>query len=296
MDRKHVWLGLSLFILTGCYTRVRPEVDGLVCNSVNRPVDYLPPAFVQNAAPMLSASVSPLPKNNETTLRSGTPAPPQAAALNNVPPKIPNTVFDQLLQTSAQVAAQEGKVPKQGPNLLERLQIPPEMPGAGYPAIKLPDPSKVSPEVYKAAVAKYFPALPQIGQDPQPGPGPGGRPLTLGDLQRMGRANSPVLRQVAADVTAAQGAAKQAGAYANPYVGVQSATHSASGGPTYGILMGQTISTAGKKKLAEAAAIMDLENAQLAYQRAESDLMTSIRTGYFQVLVAQESMKANRAS
>jgi cobalt-zinc-cadmium efflux system outer membrane protein len=40
---------------------------------------------------------------------------------------------------------------------------------------------------------------------------------------------------------------------------------------------------------------MDLENAQLAYHRAETDLMASIRSGYFQVLVAQESMKASRA-
>src|SRR5215813_4552910 len=51
----------------------------------------------------------------------------------------------------------------------------------------------------------------------------------------------------------------------------------------------------GKKKLDEAAGIMDLEMAQLAYQRAESDLMSAIRSGYFAVLVAQESIKANRA-
>ncbi len=40
---------------------------------------------------------------------------------------------------------------------------------------------------------------------------------------------------------------------------------------------------------------MDLENAELAYKRAESDLMAAVRSGYFAVLVAQESIRANRA-
>jgi cobalt-zinc-cadmium efflux system outer membrane protein len=60
-------------------------------------------------------------------------------------------------------------------------------------------------------------------------------------------------------------------------------------------VFGQNISTAGKLKLARAAAYKDLENAQLAYRRAETDLMANVRAGYFSVLVAQESIRQNRA-
>src|SRR5262249_39571365 len=103
------------------------------------------------------------------------------------------------------------------------------------------------------------------------------------------------LRQAAADVLAARGAASQAGMYPNPIFGLQNASPSNSGGPTYGVIFGQTITTMGKKKLAEAAAIMDLENAQVAFRRAEADLMSSVRSGYFAVLVALEGIKASRA-
>src|SRR5262249_50085548 len=39
----------------------------------------------------------------------------------------------------------------------------------------------------------------------------------------------------------------------------------------------------------------DLDNARLAYRKAEADLATSVRTGYFAALVAQEGIRANRA-
>src|SRR5262249_28776511 len=48
-------------------------------------------------------------------------------------------------------------------------------------------------------------------------------------------------------------------------------------------------------KLARAAATMDLLNAELALRKAESDLATQVRTGYFAVLVAQENVKVTRA-
>ncbi|HWY86442.1 MAG TPA: TolC family protein, partial [Gemmataceae bacterium] len=262
MYRQHVWIGLGLLLLAGCYTRVRPEVDGLVCASVSRPVDLLP------EKPNISR------------------ADPEASYLPHDP--------DHLLPTSAQETKKEGAQPATPSTLVTRLQVPLGVPGANVAPIQLPN-HKTHPEEFKASVKKYFPPLPDIGPELQPKPGPAGRPMTLADLQEMARANSPLLRQAASDVTAAEGAAKQAGAYLNPIAGVQSATHSNSGGPTYGVIFGQTISTMGKKKLAEAAAIMDLENAKLAYHRAETDLMASIRSGYFAVLVAQENIKATRA-
>jgi cobalt-zinc-cadmium efflux system outer membrane protein len=246
MDSKYVWIGLSLLILAGCYTRVRPDVDGLVCTSAGRPVDLPTEA-------MITKSLIPTPE----------------------PKKDVDT-----------------KKPK---GLLERVQVSPDLPGGQFPEIKLPNPKSVPKAEFDAAVKKYFPPLRPIGPDPQPVPGPDGKPLTLADLQKLARENSPLLRQVAFDVAAAEGAAKQAGAYPNPTFGVESATHGPSGGPSYGVLLSQTIKTMGKTKLAQAAAIMDLENVQLAYHRAETDLMSSVRSFYFAVLVAQEAMKANRA-
>jgi cobalt-zinc-cadmium efflux system outer membrane protein len=154
---------------------------------------------------------------------------------------------------------------------------------------------KEDPAGYKAEVRKYFPPLAPLGPDPTPVPGPDGKPLSLADLQRIARSNSPLLRQAASDVKAFQGAALQAGAYPNPTVGVQSATRSNSGGPSYGFLVGQLIKTGGKPKLAQAVAIMDLETAQIAYHRAETDLLASVRSAYFAVLVAEESIRVNRA-
>jgi cobalt-zinc-cadmium efflux system outer membrane protein len=295
MNRKHIWLGLGLLILAGCYTRVRPEVDGLVCGSANRPVDFLPP---QPARPASSSQSDPdAPSMIAPASTSSMPAtsgfPPTSQSTVQFPGNSHGKSFDDLYLTSAQ---QPVKVvePKKIANLMERLKVLGDIPGGEVQPIKLPDP-KTDPEKFKAAVKKYFPPLPFIGPEQQPVQGPDGHPLTLADLQKIARANSPLLRQAASDVAAARGAAIQAGAYSNPTFGVESATHGPSGGPSYGFFLGQTITTMGKKKLAQAAAIMDLENAQIAYHRAETDLLAAVRGGYFQVLVAEESVRTNRA-
>ncbi len=267
MHGKHVWIGLGIFLAAGCYTRVRPEVDGLVCASVNRPVDRF----------------------------SGEPGVPLSVKSPTTDGDSPALKSDDIQLTSAQQSVGDAVSAKKITTLETRLQVPPGVPGSEVAPIRLPNPKSVTPEEFKAAVHKYFPPLPAIGPDPVVVTGPQGRPMTLADLQTLGRANSPLLRQAAADVAAAKGAAIQAGAYPNPTAGVQSATHGPSGGPSYGLLVGQTIKTMGKLKLAQAAATMDLENTQLAYRRAETDLMATIRSSYFAVLVAQESMRANRA-
>src|SRR5262249_5671651 len=144
-------------------------------------------------------------------------------------------------------------------------------------------------------VKKYFPPLPPVGPEFEPAPGPGGQPLTLADLEKLARANSPLLRQAAADVRAAEGVWLQAGLYPNPTVGLSGQTAAPTGGPSAGGVLGQPVKTAGKLKLMQAAAKKDLDNARLAYRKAETDLATAVRTGYFAALVAQESIRANRA-
>jgi outer membrane protein, heavy metal efflux system len=104
-----------------------------------------------------------------------------------------------------------------------------------------------------------------------------------------------LLRQAAADIEAAKGGAIQARLYPNPTLGTSSYTFGPGGGPYYGLAGSATIKTMGKLKLAYAAAEMNVKNAELAYRKAETDLMTQVRTYYFAVLVAQESMRAQRA-
>jgi cobalt-zinc-cadmium efflux system outer membrane protein len=259
MCMKHAWLGLGLLVIVGCNTAVRPEVDALVCASAAHPFDLQP------------ADASVLP-------------PAAKAGLQR-----PDANLDELLLTSAQDKKLDG-------NLQKRLAIPPQMEGAQYAPISIPlKNGKADFPMLVEEVNKRFPPLPAIGPDPQPGPGPEGKPLTLADLQQLAHANSPQLRQAAADVAAARGMMLQAGMYPNPTVGFDGTTVGPSGGPTFGPFFEQTIKTMGKLKLAQAAAQMDLENARLAYRRAETDLMASVRAGYFAVLVAEENMRQNRA-
>src|SRR5205807_1270644 len=98
------------------------------------------------------------------------------------------------------------------------------------------------------------------------------------------------------DVEAARGAALQAGAYPNPNFGYQWDTAGTGATAGYqGAFVEQTIKTGGKLKLAQAAALMDLLNAQLALRRAQTDLTAQVRAGYFAVLVAQETIQVTGA-
>src|SRR5262249_23050822 len=57
----------------------------------------------------------------------------------------------------------------------------------------------------------------------------------------------------------------------------------------------QIIKTAHKPGLARAAALMDLRNAEVALRKAQVDLLSQVRGGYFAVLVAQASVRVNAA-
>jgi cobalt-zinc-cadmium efflux system outer membrane protein len=184
------------------------------------------------------------------------------------------------------------KEPKPGATLVDRLTVQ-NVPGSDAPFIVWPDP-KASKEAKEAAVKKFFPPLPRLQPDPDFPAGPDGKPLTLADLQRIAFANSPLLKQAASDIEAARGAAIQAGAYPNPTIGYESSSAGPGGGPNVGVFVSQQVKLWGKLKVAQAAAMMDLTNAEIAYRRAETDLLASVRGNYYAVLVAQESIRANR--
>jgi outer membrane protein, heavy metal efflux system len=171
------------------------------------------------------------------------------------------------------------------------LEVPPGLPGsnAKFPEWK-------TDEEKKQALKKLYTKLSSLPDDPRPVPGPDGKPLTLSDLQRLATSYNPSIKQASAAYQAARGAALQAGAYPNPMFGYEGDTiGDAATAGFQGLFIDQLIKTGGKLKLQQAAATMDLLNAELALRKAQTDLTSQVRGNYFAVLVALENMRVNRA-
>jgi cobalt-zinc-cadmium efflux system outer membrane protein len=152
------------------------------------------------------------------------------------------------------------------------------------------------PAAVQRTIRRLYPKLPPLPEEPKALPGPDGKPYTLADLQQRAAANSPQLRQAAADVQAARGNLIQARAYPNPIFSIQQQpSNDGSTAGVWGAGIDQTIKAWGKLKLSGAAAEMDLANAELALRRARSDLSTSVRNAYFALLVARETVRVNKA-
>jgi cobalt-zinc-cadmium efflux system outer membrane protein len=165
------------------------------------------------------------------------------------------------------------------------------LPGANAPPIRFPD----DPEERQRYLRNlYPPLLPPPTLQPA-APGPEGHPMSLADLQRLGLAYSPAIKTAMAAVEATKGAVKQAGAYPNPQFFFEQDTVQTFQAGYQGAGVDQVIKTGNKLKLQESAAMMDLQNAKLALRRAQFDLAYQIRTNYFAVLVALESVRINQA-
>jgi outer membrane protein, heavy metal efflux system len=105
-------------------------------------------------------------------------------------------------------------------------------------------------------------------------------------------ASSPTLKQAAAEVAAARGAAIQAGLYPNPTAGYQGdqigSGHSAG---QQGAFLSQTIVTHGKLALAQAAALAEVSRAEAALYQAQSDLAAQVRARYYALMTATEAVR-----
>jgi cobalt-zinc-cadmium efflux system outer membrane protein len=179
----------------------------------------------------------------------------------------------------------------------EPLQAPPELPGADAPPLHLPPYRPDTPNAERReAIRSLYSPLPQTPGFPAWQPDFAGRTLTLEALQDLALANSPVLRQAAADVETARGAMIQAGTYPNPEIGYEGDTVGTWDTNGYqGGYVQQNIVTAGKLRLAQSAAGVDLANAQVAMRRARVDVATAVRRAYFAVLVARERLQLAQA-
>lgn len=265
MSMRWTSLAAAALLVGGCYYAVQEQTDLTVCDLASHALDVQPAA----AADQKTSEI--------TTAALKNAAETQAASSQTEPTRTPD-------QNAANQLAR--------PSLSDRLRIPPGLPGANGPPIQLP-PHGADREQY---LRKLYPELPPLGPNPLPQPGPEGRPLTLADLQRLAMANNPLIRQPAADVEAARGAVIQAGAYPNPTLAYEADNvGTANTAGFQGFAVDQMIKTGGKLKLAQAAAIMDLLNAQVALRRAQTDLANQVRAGYFAVLVAQENARVTEA-
>lgn len=172
--------------------------------------------------------------------------------------------------------------------------IPPGLPGGQAPPLRLP-PAKTAKDRERSVEAAYPPLSPLPAPPALPA-GPLGHPLALADFQLLALTNSPAVRQAAADVESAKGLAVQAGLCPNPTAGYEAdSIGQASSAGLQGVFVEQTIRRGGKLRLAQARAEQEVRVAEVAYHRARFDLITQVRTAYFNVLAARESVRVSRS-
>jgi cobalt-zinc-cadmium efflux system outer membrane protein len=161
--------------------------------------------------------------------------------------------------------------------------------------LRLPKKTPENEAAYAAAVRKLFPSL----SDPPTlvlGPEQPRRRVALAELEASALANSPVIAQYEADITAQVGQAIQAGTHPNPILGYEADTVGSAGTRNYqGVFFTQLIKTWGKLELAQAIENVDLMNTQLALRQARIDLLADVRRQYFALLIAREALKINEA-
>jgi cobalt-zinc-cadmium efflux system outer membrane protein len=273
MSRRRLLALWAFLFLGGCLYHAREQADLTVCDLAARPFDLQPtqPQDTKGGAP--KSAPEPVKKAEGV---SGSTS--QTPALD-----VQTTAFMQPNKDLQQPAQARPRID---------LTIPPEIPGSEAPRIILPK----DKTALQREIQRIYPELPPLPEEPVPRPGPDGQPYTLSALQQLAAANSPDLRQAAADVEAARGNLILARAYPNPTVGYQvTPSNDGSTAGLQGPFVDQTIKFAGKIKLASAAAQMDLQNAELALRRARSDLATRVRNAYYSVLVAKETARVSRA-
>ena len=141
-----------------------------------------------------------------------------------------------------------------------------------------------------------YPPLPPLGDNLAPEMPATGHPLTLGELQRIARAESPVLHSATATIRAAEGGVVQAGLLPNPIVGFagDNINQNNSSGMLGGFVSQEFVLLC-KIRLARAVAEADRDLADQTYRTIENEVVAGVRRGYFAVLAAQETMRVQEA-
>jgi cobalt-zinc-cadmium efflux system outer membrane protein len=297
---RQVFLITGLILASGCSWAVREQTNAAIGELADHPFDIAP-------QPVPETAKSPVPNRTGENAKADSPTPRPKPLVPEAPTDVMTTAVldstqrrkhpinrsrDAFVQPASWVQPRLEPIGPLGAQAKYELRIPPSLPGSEAPEIVI---SKDRAEADRQ-IRRLYADLPPLPEEPKILPGPGGKPYTLADFQRLAAANSPALRQAAADVEAAKGNVIQARTYPNPTIGYMqdSAATNNTGGIQAGFI-DQPIITGGKQKLAAAAAQRDLDNALLALKRARSDLSTSVRNAYFTALVDIETLVVTRA-
>jgi cobalt-zinc-cadmium efflux system outer membrane protein len=180
--------------------------------------------------------------------------------------------------------------------LERRIEVPRALPGADAPTLRPIKKTDDNAVKYNAVMDTIYPKLPDPPQLDLGVPEAGRVQMTLGELEQMALANSPIIPQYQSDVAGQIGTTIQAGTHPNPLLGYEADTVGSAGTRNYqGVYVTQLIKTAGKLQVAQAIENVDLMNSQLALRQARNDLVTQVRRQYFALLIARESVKINQA-
>ncbi len=119
--------------------------------------------------------------------------------------------------------------------------------------------------------------------------------LSLADLENLALNNNPTIAAATALVRQEQGLWKQAGLYPNPTAGYIRDDPNKNGpeiSETQGVFLSQDIVTAGKLRLAQAAASRDIEMRDWQLKAQVGRVLNDVRIRYYEVLGAQETVRA----
>lgn len=122
-----------------------------------------------------------------------------------------------------------------------------------------------------------------VSQGPSPATG-----LTLAELERWALGQNPTLALAAAQIAAARGRYVQAGLYPNPvagYLGGEVGNEGRAG--QQGGFVSQEVVTAGKRQLGRDVAAHEIQQSELAWEAQRQRILTDVRSGFYDVLVAQ---------
>jgi len=119
--------------------------------------------------------------------------------------------------------------------------------------------------------------------------------LTLVDLVEFAMESNPTLMQATAAMQAAEGRYVQAGLYPNPAIAYQGADIGLDGtSGQQGMGVSQEIVTSNKRIWAMAVAEAEIQQAQLAWESQRRHVVNGIRSGYYDVLLAQRTIDVNK--
>jgi outer membrane protein, heavy metal efflux system len=124
---------------------------------------------------------------------------------------------------------------------------------------------------------------------PEPESTPG---MTICQLEEIATSCNPTLVQAAARVQAARGQYVQVGLYPNPVIGYQgNEINDERRAGQQGGFIGQEVVTAGKLRLNRDVASQEICQAEFAWETQRLRVMTDVRRGFYDVLVAQRALE-----